>query len=739
MVASSPPGQGKSRRPARALIIVAALLVATVGLLFSWAMWWPANDCSEPGCARKRFAVSIEVDAFAQVPTIDFEALIDGEIVSLQSILRGGGIDARLGFDQLELPFRESSGPLDRADLYQFVTQWRNRGPLEPGTDARLYALLTTALISDNGEPLFGIMFDLAGREGFAVAPLTTARYFSEREPELVATLQMRTFLHELLHALNRDHKDAASMADGRLTLEAPTRCISDTQHRQWSLREAPLLALSPTTIRFFQTAASRDVLPGADNSPFEHRRSSATECDDARASSALRPVESRWHFGLRRMKSLLSVQAATAAQAPANEREAVENQPRVELSIQVQPAVYPLGYPVGMRIVARNATIEPLPLEGRLSPGYAMVLVEYRRSNEPEWRSLQPLTFFEPANDAEAMLAPGERTEQTVPIYFGDDGWTFASAGTYEVRARLQADAPAGDVTSNIATVRVSEPSAADDREALQPLLDSHGQLSNDVGRLLSFGGRIGKPENLAPLEKIAEDYGHTAVGSALRLTLLSQRLRRPIDPLTGERPAPDFSDAQDLVQDTCTDSGVAALTHDLLQQQHEPLPAAFRDRAETAAAAWDGTNAAGTTFATYSDPSLTPWGPSLHFCFNKSDLQRPVSTSMAKIARQLKRERAARVVVVGHGDHVGTCRFNDDLALRRAQSVKNALVSAGLRSRSIEVATLGERRPLSFASSSEAHDLNRRVEILVEATQESALPPLPGPHRIVPVCAKR
>ncbi len=735
--ANSTASQCKSHRPAKGLLFICALLAAGAGLLFSWAMWWPAGDCSDPGCARERFALSIEVDAFAQVPPIDFEVLIEGERISLQSILMGGGIDVQLSLDQLELPFKESSGALDRADLYQFVAQWRDRSPPSPGTDARLYALLTTALVSDNGEPLFGIMFDLAGREGFAVAPLTTARYFREREPELVSALQMRTFLHELLHALNRDHKDAVSMADGRLTLEAPTRCISDTQRRQWSLREPPLLALSPATIRFFQNAASRDVLPGVGNSPFEHRRISPTECDDARANSVLRPLESRWQFALRRIKSLLSVQAATAAQAAPGESEPVQDQPLVELNIQMQPAVYPLGYPVAMRIVARNTTTEPLPLEGRLGPGYAMVSVEYRLSGEPEWRSLQPLTFFEPANDAQAMLAPGERTEQTVPIYFGDDGWTFAAPGTYEIRARMQVDMPANDVTSNIAIIEVGEPTTTDDREALQPLLDSQGQLSNDVGRLLSFGGRIGKPYDLTPLEKTARDYGHTALGSALRLTLLSQRLRRPIDPLTGERPAPDFSAAHDLIQDTCTDSGVAALADELLQQQREPLPSVSRNRAETAAAAWDGTNAAGTTFGTYSDSSLIPWGSSLHFCFNESDLQRPVSISMASIARQLKRERAARIVLVGHGDHAGTCRFNDALALRRAQSVKNALVAAGIRSRLIEVTTLGERRPLDFASGAEAHELNRRVEILIEPSGAAALP-AQSLHRIMPVCAK-
>ncbi len=627
----------------------------------------------------------------------------------------------QVALDQLQLPFKESSGALDRADLYQFVAQWRDRASPQPGIDARLYALLTTALVSDNGEPLFGIMFDLAGREGFAVAPLTTARYFGEHEPDLVSTLQLRTFLHELLHALNRDHMDAAVMADGRLTLEAPTRCISEARQLQWSLLEQPLLALSPATIRFFQTAASRDVLPGPGNSPFEHRRASPSECDDARANAL--PAESRWQLALRRIRALLSIKTATAAQVPSSDSEGehVQNQAPVQLSIQSIPATYPLGYPVAIRIVAHNTTTEALPLVGRLSPGYAMVLIEYRQSGEPRWRSLQPLTWFEPANDTEAMLEPDDRTEQTIPIYFGDDGWTFASPGAYEVRARLQADTPAEDVVSNIVTIRVSEPTVADDHAALQPLLDSQGQLSNEVGRLLSFGGRIGKPEDLIALEKNAEAYGHTALGSALRLTLLSQRLRRPIDPVTGERPAPDFSDAQDLIQDTCTDSGVAALTFELLQQQLDPLPSVFRDRAETAAAAWDGTNAAGTTSPTYSDPSLTPWGPSLHFCFNESKLRRPVSTSMADIARQLKRERAARVVLVGHGDHMGTCRFNDALALRRAQSVESALVAAGFDRRKIEIASLGERRPLDFATQTSARDLNRRVEVLIEPSLES------------------
>jgi hypothetical protein len=204
------------------------------------------------------------------------------------------GIELTPAIDQIGLPYDAESGPLDRADLFQFVTAWRSGAG--QGQDATLYALLVNALIADNGEELFGIMFDTAGREGFAVAPRTTERFYREHAPMLVPSLQLRTFAHELLHALNRDHADAVQTPEGRLTLEAPTRCISQKQQRGWSLIEQPLMELSPHTIRFFQTAAPRDVLPGPENSPFSHRRVSPTECDDARAGGSSRRHHAMGH-----------------------------------------------------------------------------------------------------------------------------------------------------------------------------------------------------------------------------------------------------------------------------------------------------------------------------------------------------------------------------------------------------------------------------------------------------------
>jgi len=347
------------------------------------------------------------------------------------------------------------------------------------------------------------------------------------------------------------------------------------------------------------------------------------------------------------------------------------------------------------------------------------MLMIEHRQSGADEWQPLQPLNWFEPTSDDNARLEPGAATEETVPIYFGDDGWSFAAAGEYEIRARLQVGPPHEDILSDPITIALAAPSTPDDLGALQTLLDGDGQLGKDVGRLLYFDGRIGDRDDIEPMERAAETFDHTAVGGALRLTLLSQRLRRPIDPNTGIRPAPNFEDALELIEDTCTDSGVAAMTSEVLEQRGG-LPDPLRGRAESDATAWDGITASGRTVPTYSDPSLNRRGPSLHFCFNEAELRAPARRAVTKLAQQLRRERATRIVVVGHSDAVGTCRYNDSLALRRARTVQRALAASGLRRIPIEVASIGERRPVSFSSADVAQQLNRRVEILVEGTAD-------------------
>lgn len=707
------------------------VVLAGTGVLI-WAFFWPDSDCSEPACARSRFSVAVELDAFRQVDPIELELADGDEPVSLHAIFASGGVDAKVWPDQDDLPYQASSGALDRADLYRFATAWR-KAEATRDVDANIYALLAPALVSDAGEPLFGIMFDVDERGSLAVAPSMTRHRFGELEPGSVRLLQLRTFAHELLHSLNRRHIDAMQMPDGRLTLEAPTRCIASESAGQWSLREPPLMAVSPQTISFFQTAARTDVLPGKAHTPFRARRASATECDEARSHASARPARTRWELAMRRLRELFAIREA-AAQVPTNG--AAENEePLVQLRIQALPAAYPLGYPIAVRVIARNVSNDALPIKGRLNPSFGVIRIEHRRAGEAEWSILEPLAWFEPLSDEEALLLPGEQTEHTVPIYFSDNGWTFPEAGEYEVRARLQTGSNLPDALSPPIAVAFSQPRSEDDRAALQLLMDADGRLDENIGRLLAFGGRIGTQQTWESLSGAAEKSGHTSLGGALRLTLITHRLRPPIDPQTGARPAPDFSEARELLADTCTDSGIAALKWQVLQRHAGGMPAGMTNRAETGATAWDGTTSMrGDTMPTYSDQSLHAWGPSLHFCFNERRLRAPVRAAIPRLVQQLRRERPLRTVLVGHGDHEGMCRFNDVLGLRRAEAVRAALVGAGFKGR-IEVASLGERRPRDFAATKPAHDLNRRVEILIER-RDDATEHSPIDTRIAPLC---
>ena len=114
---------------------------------------------------------------------------------------------------------------------------------------------------------------------------------------------------------------------------------------------------------------------------------------------------------------------------------------------------------------------------------------------------------------------------------------------------------------------------------------------------------------------------------------------------------------------------------------------------------------------------------------------MRAPVRAAIPRLVQQLRRKPPLRIVVIGHGDHQGRCSYNDGLALRWAQAVRRALISAGLPTQRIEVASLGERRPLDFEATREAHDLNRRVEFLIESKDAAADDP-PAIPRITPPC---
>jgi len=88
---------------------------------------------------------------------------------------------------------------------------------------------------------------------------------------------------------------------------------------------------------------------------------------------------------------------------------------------------------------------------------------------------------------------------------------------------------------------------------------------------------------------------------------------------------------------------------------------------------------------------------------------------SSLENVATALKSTPDRNITVEGHTDSVGSRAFNMDLSLRRAQSVRDYLVSRGLPSETVKANGVGPDRPIASNGTADGRANNRRVEIVV------------------------
>ena len=72
-----------------------------------------------------------------------------------------------------------------------------------------------------------------------------------------------------------------------------------------------------------------------------------------------------------------------------------------------------------------------------------------------------------------------------------------------------------------------------------------------------------------------------------------------------------------------------------------------------------------------------------------------------------------STHIAVTGHSDSVGSVQYNDNLSLKRANNVADAMVSRGVDRKIIEVTNHGKTNPLVKTPDGVAEPRNRRVEI--------------------------
>ena len=103
------------------------------------------------------------------------------------------------------------------------------------------------------------------------------------------------------------------------------------------------------------------------------------------------------------------------------------------------------------------------------------------------------------------------------------------------------------------------------------------------------------------------------------------------------------------------------------------------------------------------------------VYFVFDKDELAAESLAQFDRIKTELAGRPAPEIVVIGHTDRVGAVAYNDALSLKRADTVRAALMAAGIRPEQIETAGRGEREPAVPTADEVPEPRNRRVEIMV------------------------
>lgn len=103
-----------------------------------------------------------------------------------------------------------------------------------------------------------------------------------------------------------------------------------------------------------------------------------------------------------------------------------------------------------------------------------------------------------------------------------------------------------------------------------------------------------------------------------------------------------------------------------------------------------------------------------SINFEYDRSALTSEAKKRIQANADWLKTQDGMKLQIEGHCDSRGSIEYNLSLGERRAQAVKNYMVSLGVNGERLSIISYGKEKPLSNGDSEADHQKNRRANFL-------------------------
>lgn len=113
--------------------------------------------------------------------------------------------------------------------------------------------------------------------------------------------------------------------------------------------------------------------------------------------------------------------------------------------------------------------------------------------------------------------------------------------------------------------------------------------------------------------------------------------------------------------------------------------------------------------------DPGTTFSFTNLQFETAKSDLKAISYSHLKNLVEIMKRKKDIQIQIAGHTDSDGEENANQLLSQKRAESVKNYLISQGIEANRIVAKGFGESHPIANNATPQGKAQNRRTEISV------------------------
>jgi outer membrane protein OmpA-like peptidoglycan-associated protein len=109
--------------------------------------------------------------------------------------------------------------------------------------------------------------------------------------------------------------------------------------------------------------------------------------------------------------------------------------------------------------------------------------------------------------------------------------------------------------------------------------------------------------------------------------------------------------------------------------------------------------------------------------FASGRASLPPNATRVVDQLVSALKENPGRKVVIEGHTDNVGGPKYNQGLALERAQAVRSVLIRHGIEADRITVRSSGEQNPVASNDTSMGRRENRRAQVIIGPDTESTM----------------